>query len=385
MITAFGDPKYFSDKYIPANKPGVELKVPQFEAFFDEICKISPLAKQAMTEDKPGGLKAIASSADVYKWKVSEDNPNRLVSHVDKIDGFDKKGEPLLRFRSSMTGPAKKRAELFSDLVSVTEMRQRWDATNAMVDTIYSAADMKEVEQIQDHKYGKVLLFGIGYVKTKKTVVSPREQMTLCGLQEFPSGASITWGVELEEDQDYLFPEGKRSPRSTSHIFSQTLIPTGENTFDVEYCIQLEVGGFPGWLSGPIVVDSIKKMFNFADKYFKSGFEEDGELAKKLALIPDDDSDAAEVEEEEPSDSQDVNILEKCMTFLMPEDYLEATSEESSASVETDTKKEETDVVEETEEIASTSTATTDKVDEQPKKGRKRKRDAFKRLFKSLS
>ena len=45
-------------------------------------------------------------------------------------------------------------------------IRQRWDATNAIVDTIYNAANLKELEDIQEHKYGELALFGIGYVKT---------------------------------------------------------------------------------------------------------------------------------------------------------------------------------------------------------------------------
>lgn len=53
LITlAFGSPKYYTNKYIPADQPGVQLKVPNFDALFDEICKVSPLAKQALMEDK---------------------------------------------------------------------------------------------------------------------------------------------------------------------------------------------------------------------------------------------------------------------------------------------------------------------------------------------
>ncbi|KAL7527727.1 hypothetical protein ACHAXR_002094, partial [Thalassiosira sp. AJA248-18] len=301
-MAAFGDSKYFTDRYIPADKPGVVLKVPNFDVLFAEIQKVSPLAKQAIMEDNPGGIKSISDADDVYKWKVTDNNPNRLVSHVDKIDNFQNKGVPLLRFRSTLHGPAKNRAEMLSELVSVTDMRQRWDATNDVVDTIYSAANMKEVEELQEYKYGEVSLFGIGYVKTKQTVVSPREQMTLCGLQNFPSGAAIIWGVELEEDQNHLFPgaQSDRNPRSTSHIFCQTLVPTGEDTFDVEYVIQLEVGGFPGWLTGPIIGETIKKMFSFADGYFKSGLMDGGELAKKLDMMSDNEQ---EVSAEDPGDS----------------------------------------------------------------------------------
>ena len=205
----------------------------------------------------------------------------------------------MVIFRSSLTGPSntKQRAICFSELVSTGDLRQRWDATNAIVDTIYNAANLKELEDIQEHKYGELALFGIGYVKTKQSVVSPREQLTLCGLQHFPkSGAAIVWGIELEEDQNYLFPkeQTKRQPRTTSHLFSTTLIPTGEYTFDVEYVLQVEIGGFPGWLTGPVVAETVKKMFTFADGYFKSGLEEDGELAKRMALFPKEEDEKEE-------------------------------------------------------------------------------------------
>ena len=299
-VSAFGNPKFYTDKYISSNEPDVKLKVPNFDSLFDEICKVSPLAKQAITEDKPGGINAIDDAADVYKWKVTDSNPNRLVSHIDKIDNFQKKGCPLIRFRSSLTGPTDhfdKTAICFSELISVASLRQKYDPTNDIVDTIYYADNLKELQGIQGDKYGQITLFGIGYVKTKQSVVSPREQLTLCGIQYFPtSGASIIWGIELEEDQNHLFPKEqiKRQPRSTSHIFSTTLVPTGENSFDVEYVLQLEVGGFPGWLTGPVVAETVKKMFSFADGYFKSGLEEGGELVQRLSLFPNDE----EVEEE---------------------------------------------------------------------------------------
>ena len=107
----------------------------------------------------------------------------------------------------------------------------------------------------------------------------------------FPSGASVLWGIELEEDQNHLFPveQPRRQPRSTSHLFATTIIPTGVDTFDVEYLLQIEIGGFPDWLTGPIVVETVKKMFRFANGYFKGGLDGTGDLAKRLALIPDED------------------------------------------------------------------------------------------------
>jgi hypothetical protein len=325
LLTGFGNPRYFSDKYIPSDKPGVVLKLPNYDVLFDEIIKVSPLARQALTEDCPLGIKAINITSDVYKWKVTDDSSSRLVSHIDKIDNFQHKGVPLLRFRSTLHGPIKKRALCFAELISVANLRHKWDATSDLVETVYSA-DVKEVDKFHGHKYGETLLFGIGYVKSKQSVVSPREQLTLCGLQIFPSGASVLWGIELEEDQNHLFPKEqiKRQPRSTSHLFSTTIIPTGDDTFDVEYVLQIEIGGFPGWLTGPIVIETVKSMFRFADGYFKGGLV-GGDLAKRLALFTDDETPtmpfffaSPKMEgHNESSESSETAVLDKEQTLLM--------------------------------------------------------------------
>lgn len=198
----------------------------------------------------------LSKEADVYKWKVTDSyNPNRLWKEIDKIDKFGNKIPPLIRMRSTLHGPTKRRGETFADVFSTSELRQQWDITNDVVDEIY-AGNLDELRQYQDERYGNCSMFGIGYVKTKQSVVSPREQMTLCGVNNFKSGASIVWAVELEESQNYLFPadQPKRVPRSTTHLFATTIIPTkDETTFDVEYVLQLEIGGFPGWLTGPVV------------------------------------------------------------------------------------------------------------------------------------
>ena len=314
VIAAFGNPKYYSDKFVRADRDGAQLKVPKFDVFFDELQKVSPLVKQALHEENPGGIAAIDDAADVYTWKHMEHHPNRLISQVDKIDNFQDHGVPLIRVRSSLRGPSKQKGIYFSELISTTELRQKWDATNKIVETIYNAADLDDIKKFQGDEYGEPVMFGVGYVKTKQSVVSPREQMTLCGVQNFPSGASIVWGVELEEDQDHLFPKDqpKRMPRSTSHLFAMTLIPTGEETYDVEYVLQLDVGGLPGWLLGPVVTETVKKMFRFAEKYCESGFEEGGELAKRLATLPDDK------EEESSPQSDQTCVLDEKRALLMP-------------------------------------------------------------------
>jgi hypothetical protein len=248
----------------------------------------------------------------VYQWRVTDSfNPKRLIKEIDKIDGFEKRIPPLIRLRTTLHGPKKKRGEMLSDVFATEVLRHQWDPTNDVVEQIYYG-DLDELKAYQDERYGTCSMFGIGYVKTIQSVVSPREQLTLCGVQNFKSGASIIWAVELEESQNHLFPENqpKRVPRSTTHLFSTTVIPLDDETFDVEYVLQLEIGGFPGWLTGPVVIETLKKMFRFADEYFRGGLT-DGALAKKLALIPDGEEDFESTKE--PKD-----VLEKKQALLMP-------------------------------------------------------------------
>ena len=78
------------------------------------------------------------------------------------------------------------------------------------------------------------------------------------------------WGIELEDNQSYLFPPGERLIRSRSHIFSNAIIPTGDNTFDCEYALCLEIGRFPEWLARPVVVTICRDLFKYAQKYYNA-------------------------------------------------------------------------------------------------------------------
>eukprot|EP00956_Cyclotella_meneghiniana_P021387 scaffold38927_cov57-Cyclotella_meneghiniana.AAC.1 len=57
--SAFGDPKYYTNQLISTDKPDVMIKVPNFDVLFEDICKVSPLARQALTDDHPVGLNGI--------------------------------------------------------------------------------------------------------------------------------------------------------------------------------------------------------------------------------------------------------------------------------------------------------------------------------------
>ncbi len=92
----------------------------------------------------------------------------------------------------------------------------------------------------------------------------------------------MIWGTELEEWHNHLLPKrDKRLTRARSHLFSIALVPTGANTFDAEYSLQLDFGGsLPHWMTSPLVLDSVKSMFGVAQPFFNSG--KGGELDEYL-------------------------------------------------------------------------------------------------------
>ena len=62
-------------------------------------------------------------------------------------------------------------------------------------------------------------------------------------------------------------PDCERHTRAKSHLFARPS-PTPDS-FDVEYILQLEVGGkIPTFLTTPIMVETVKQMFNHAKKTF---------------------------------------------------------------------------------------------------------------------
>lgn len=176
----------------------------------------------------------------------------------------------MLRFRSSLEGPC--HGPLFAEFIMDLEQRKRWDAQIADVYEAYPINDLDSANiAMQFGKYGDCSRLGIGYCQTKANLgIAPREQLTLCGIQDFQCGSSIVWGVEMEEWHNNLLPEGKRFPRAKSHIFATTLTPTGDDSFDAEYVLQLEAGGnLPTWLTTPVMVDTVKKLFSTAETCFK--------------------------------------------------------------------------------------------------------------------
>lgn len=271
--------------FIPSTNSAINIVVPDFDVMFSRMAEVSPLAKQVLENQSTLGFDAIGEGDDVFKWKTLESHRDKdrfLIHLIDKIDNFQGIHSPLLRFRSRMRGPSQSRGERFSHLLTEFEARSKWDPNIAEIYEIYPFPDMSYVDMAMGHKFGETSRCGVGYCRTKKQIVSPREQLTMCGVQEFVElGASIVWGVELGDDQNHLMPAGERLIRTRSHLFSTALVPVSADVFDLEYVIQLEVGKFPTWLSGPVIAELVKGCLRYANKYFEGGLK-DGELAKYL-------------------------------------------------------------------------------------------------------
>jgi len=252
--------------------PGTEIELPNFELLFDRIQTASPLAKQVMSGDSQGGFDTIDDSRHYpeLKWKKVEANDRKVVHRIDKLDSFQGVKTPLLRFRSSIKGPCV--GERFSNFIMDLEERKKWDDQIAYQEEMYPISDVQAVDRMVGDvdKFGKCVRVGVGYVQTKQGIISPREQLILGGHQQFDDGATILWGTEMEEYHNHLLPPGQRHTRAKSHLFAATLAPTGPYSFDVEYLLQMDVGGgLPNFMTTPAISDAVKKLFNHAKDYFE--------------------------------------------------------------------------------------------------------------------
>jgi len=266
----------------PTKGQGQEIELPNFDELFGRIQEVSPLTRLVLQDtsncDSPRGFAAMDQSD--LKWKRVEAKQRRLIHEIEKIDNFQGLNAPLLRFRSTMQGPCD--GEAFAKFVMNLEDRKKWDAQIDNVYEAYTIDDLDMANMAMGFKYGDCSKMGVGHCITKANLgIDAREQLTLCGINNFDDGSSIIWGTEMEDRHNYLFPKGERTTRARSHLYSTTLTPTGPDTFDVEYTIQLEIGGkIPTWMTTPIVIDNVKKLFACAQKFYNN---EDGELEKFLA------------------------------------------------------------------------------------------------------
>lgn len=290
----------------PFKTEGLDIDLPDFQDMFDQIQSVSPLARSVMmgenAQNGNRGLAAIDESGksagpchasglaeletnistaeESLKWKRVESNKKATVKQIDRVDGYQGRHVPLVRFRSTLEGPAV--GEFFGKFIVDLDERRKWDDQIKDVYEIYPIRDLDAANIAMGFgQYGDCSRMGVGYAQTKKAFgISPREQLFLYGLQDFPDGSSILWGTELDESYNHLMPEGSRLERAKSHLFAATLTPTSNHTFDVEYVLQLDIGGsIPTWLTTPIMIDTVKSLFKVAKKEFA---ETDGPLAEFL-------------------------------------------------------------------------------------------------------
>jgi len=270
----------------PSKTEGVEIELPDFDEMFGRIQAISPLAKLAIEgggTGKGGGFAAVDESAPAGKiWKNILNKKRKIVHQIDRIDNFQNLGPPLLRWRASMEGPC--HGMKFADFIMDTQMRTSWDPQIDTVCELYPINDLDAANIAMGcGKFGDCQKLGAGYTLTKAHPIgiAPREQLTLCGIQNFDDGSSLIWGTELEEWHDHLMPNTERMSRARTHLFSIALVPTGDNTFDAEYSLQLDFGGnLPHWMTATLVLDSVKGMFGVIQPFFNAG--EGGELDEFL-------------------------------------------------------------------------------------------------------
>jgi hypothetical protein len=253
----------------PSKTDGVEIEIPNFDELFGRIKEVSPLAALAI-DGKEGNVQvADELYPSCLKWKKVESNKRKTVHQIEKIDNFQGLGCPIVRFRASLKGPCI--GMKFASFIMDLEERKKWDPQIEQVDEIFPIYDVDAANIAMDFQYGDCKRLGIGYCQTKSNpVVDGREQLILCGIQDMPNQSTVIWGTELEEWHNHLFPQDiPRRTRAKSHLFASTLVPTGPDSFDVEYILQLEVGGnIPAFLTTPILVQTVKGMFNYAEKTF---------------------------------------------------------------------------------------------------------------------
>lgn len=118
-------------------------------------------------------------------------------------------------------------------------------------------------------------------------------------------------GTEMEEWHNHLLPGDKRHTRAKSHLFSVALTPNGRpESFDVEYILQLEIGGkIPKFMVAPIVSESVKNMFKHAKDVFGG---RDGEIDAFIAELKAKQAQEVKVEATASTTVEDV------MTNAMP-------------------------------------------------------------------
>jgi hypothetical protein len=255
----------------PFDKEGLNIELPDFDRLFAKIQQASPLARSVINGlNGQRGLAAINKSSEELKWKTIEARKEKTVHEIHKVDSFaGVSTAPLLRFRSSLKGPCV--GEYFGRYIMDLNERRKWDDQIASVQEIHTVDDLESANIAMGFgAYGDCSRMGVGYAQTKASFgITPREQMFLYGMQDFADGSCLIWGTELDKKYDHMLPLGQRHTRAKSHIFSATLVPTSDESFDVEYMLQLEIGGnIPAFLTTTPIITTVKSLFETASREF---------------------------------------------------------------------------------------------------------------------
>lgn len=272
--------KEFRPRTNPFVREGLDIGFTDYDELFSKIQEVSPLAKNVIERRANGlGLQGIDKNADKLTWRTIESNTRGVVHEIQRLEKYNGILTPLLRFRASLEGPCL--GGMFGQYIVDLEQRRKYDAQIANVNELHLGDIDSANIAMGFGKYGDCSRLGVGYAQTKSGVVSPREQLYLYGLQEFSDGSSIIWGTEMDEKHNHLFPAGQRHTRAKSHLFAATLSPTGEDSFDVEYVIQMDIGGnIPQFLTNPVMISTVKSLFDVAAKEFRQEKSVQAYLAK---------------------------------------------------------------------------------------------------------
>jgi len=251
---------------------GLDINLPDFDQLFSKIQQVSPLAASVIQANS-GEIdqnNVADGKGSSLKWKKVETRPEGPYRSIEKVENFEGKQAPLLRFQSTFKGPCV--GEKFGQYIVDMQERVKWDSQVDTVKELYPINDLDAANFMLGcgKKYGDCSRLGIGYGKTKPGIVTPREQLFVYGQQTFADGSCILWGQEMSEKHNHLFPNGGPvHTRAKSHLFSATLKPTSPEEFDVEYVVQLEVGGgIPQFLTTPVIIDTVKNLFRIAQAEF---------------------------------------------------------------------------------------------------------------------
>jgi len=193
--------------------------------------------------------------------------------------------------------------ERFSHILTHIDERKQWDdqvKENYEIYPIDPTNDYCRLDNAilcDEDRFGKCKRIGVGYTETKQGIIAPREQLILGGMQEYENGATILWGTEMSDSQNHLFPEGKRHVRAHSHMFAATLAPTGQDSFDVEYLLQMDVGGgLPYFMITPAIISTVKNLFKYAEDYYAGGEGSELELYLKQKYLHEKDDEYDKME-----------------------------------------------------------------------------------------